>query len=80
MEEGKTVNKQRHIEVTATDLPLHCPTRSQMLWNAHPRVFLPIEKTGEALCPYCGTLYTLKGGARGSTEKQPMNRGDAKRT
>jgi uncharacterized Zn-finger protein len=35
-----------------------------MLWNAHPRVFLPIEKTGAALCPYCGTLYTLKNGAR----------------
>ena len=34
---------------------------SQMLWNAHPRVFLPIEKTGEALCPYCGTLYMLQG-------------------
>jgi len=64
MEEGKTVNKQRHIEVTAADLPLHCPTPSQMLWNAHPRVFLPIEKSGEALCPYCGTLYTLKGGVR----------------
>jgi uncharacterized Zn-finger protein len=27
-------------------------------------VFLPIEKTGEALCPYCGTLYILKGVAR----------------
>jgi uncharacterized Zn-finger protein len=37
-----------------------------VLWNAHPRVFLPIEKTGEALCPYCGTKYTLKGGAAGS--------------
>ncbi len=60
---GKTVNKQRHIEVAAADLPLHCPMPSMMLWNSHPRVFLPIEKTGEALCPYCGTNYTLKGGA-----------------
>ena len=33
------------------------------LLNAHPRVFMPIEKTGESLCPYCGTKYTLKGGA-----------------
>ncbi len=56
-------NQQRHIEVTAGDLPLHCPTPAQKLWNAHPRVFLPIETTGEALCPYCGTRYTLKGGA-----------------
>jgi uncharacterized Zn-finger protein len=33
-----------------------------MLWNAHPRVYLPIQKTGEALCPYCGTKFTLAGG------------------
>jgi uncharacterized Zn-finger protein len=56
-------NKQREIEVTAVDLPLHCPTPAMLLWNAHPRVFLPIEKTGAALCPYCGTQYRLKGGA-----------------
>ncbi len=56
-------NTRRHIEVTAEDLPLHCPTPSMILWNAHPRVYLPIQKTGEALCPYCGTKYTLKGGA-----------------
>ena len=51
MEQGKSVNRQRHVEVTAADLPLHCPLPSQALWNAHPRVFLPIENTGEALCP-----------------------------
>ena len=53
----------RTVDVTAADLPLHCPTPAMVLWNAHPRVFLPIEKTGTALCPYCGTQYTLKGGA-----------------
>jgi uncharacterized Zn-finger protein len=56
------VNKERLIEITAADLPLHCPMSSMMLWNAHPRVFLPIEKSGTELCPYCGTRYTLKGG------------------
>ena len=56
------VNKERLIEITAADLPLHCPMPSMMLWNAHPRVFLPIEKSGTELCPYCGTRYTLKGG------------------
>lgn len=59
----KADNKSRKVEVTADDLPLHCPTPSMELWDTHPRVFLPIEDTGEALCPYCGTLYTLKGGA-----------------
>jgi uncharacterized Zn-finger protein len=62
--EGKTVNRARKIEVTQSDLPLHCPMPDMLIWNAHPRVFLPIEKTGEALCPYCGTRYTLQGGAR----------------
>lgn len=59
--EPKELN-QRHVEVTAADLPLHCPMPSMKLWNTHPRVFLPIEQTGEALCPYCGTLYKLQGG------------------
>jgi uncharacterized Zn-finger protein len=63
MENGKTANRARLVEVTAADLPLHCPTPNQILWNAHPRVFLTIEDTGEALCPYCGTRYVLKGGA-----------------
>lgn len=51
----------REIEVTADDLPLHCPMPSMMLWDAHPRVYLPIHETGKALCPYCGTQYILTG-------------------
>jgi len=58
-----TDNQTREIEITGDDLPLHCPMPSMILWNSHPRVFLPTEATGEALCPYCGTHYTLKGGA-----------------
>ena len=57
-----TTNTERHIEVTAKDLPLHCPMPSMILWNSHPRVYLPIQDTGEALCPYCGTKYVLAGG------------------
>jgi uncharacterized Zn-finger protein len=48
--------------VTSGDLPLHCPMPDMALWNSHPRVYLPIEKTGKALCPYCGTSYQLTGG------------------
>jgi len=55
-------NKQRTIEVEASQLPLHCPMPDMQLWNAHPRVYLPLAEKGEALCPYCGTLYKLKGG------------------
>jgi len=49
------------VEVTAKDLPLHCPLPSQKLWNSHPRVYLPIEEVKEARCPYCGTLYKYVG-------------------
>jgi uncharacterized Zn-finger protein len=52
---------QKVVEVTDQDLPLHCPLPSQKLWNTHPRVYLPIETTCEARCPYCSTLYKLKG-------------------
>ena len=48
------------VEVESGDLPLHCPGPKSSLWDAHPRVFLPIESKGEARCPYCGTLYRLK--------------------
>ncbi len=54
--------ESRLIEVDPDELPLHCPTPAMQLWNTHPRVYLPIEKTGEVLCPYCGTQYRLRGG------------------
>jgi len=52
-------NTQRTYEVSRADLPLSCPTPGQRLWNSHPRVYLPIEETGEALCPYCSAHYVL---------------------
>ena len=52
-------NTQNRVGVSRAELPLSCPTPNQKLWNAHPRVFLPIEDNGEAACPYCGTHYTL---------------------
>ena len=54
---------KKSVEVTGADLPLHCPLPSQALWNKHPRVYLPVEATREARCPYCGTLYRLTGDA-----------------
>jgi uncharacterized Zn-finger protein len=50
------------VEVSAKDLPLHCPTDTVALWSSHPRVFLDVAKTGKVACPYCGTLYKLKAG------------------
>ena len=56
-----TPNANERVEVTAQDLPLHCPMPGKRLWDSHPKVFLPIEDSGEELCPYCGTQYVLKG-------------------
>jgi len=64
MEHNLADNTQRYIEVTPEDLPLHCHTPGMALWSSHPRVYLPLEEKGEALCPYCGTLYKLKGEVR----------------
>jgi len=55
-------NDGREIEVSAKDLPLHCPTDEVALWCSHPRVFLDIAENGRAMCPYCGTKYRLKAG------------------
>jgi uncharacterized Zn-finger protein len=50
------------VELDAGDLPAFCPNRKMAVWNAHPRVFLDVVRTGSARCPYCGTEYRLKPG------------------
>ncbi|MCC5864162.1 MAG: zinc-finger domain-containing protein [Wenzhouxiangella sp.] len=56
----KTANAEREYRVRRADLPLSCPTPNMALWNSHPRVYLPIEATGQASCPYCGAQYLLE--------------------
>lgn len=58
-EQLQAANAEKMYKVTAKDLPLHCPQPDSYLWNSHPKVFLPIEDTGEAKCPYCSASYTL---------------------
>ena len=54
-------NRARFIEVNADNLPLHCPMPDMVSWNQHPRVFLDVVHTGQAVCPYCGTHYVFQG-------------------
>ncbi|MCC7464369.1 MAG: zinc-finger domain-containing protein [Gammaproteobacteria bacterium] len=56
----RAASTQTEYRVTAADLPLSCPAGDMTLWNAHPRVYLAIESTGFAKCPYCGAEYTLQ--------------------
>ena len=60
-------NAQNRYEVTVADLPLSCPMPAMSLWNSHPRVYLPVGTRGDVLCPYCGTLYRLKGKPSGGS-------------
>jgi len=55
----ENANTQREYEIRLADLPLSCPTPEQKLWNSHPRVYLPVEETGSAICPYCSASYRL---------------------
>ena len=56
------------IELSAKDLNNHggvfCPSpkAGMALWSSHPRVFLDVAGTGQAKCPYCGTVYQLRAG------------------
>ena len=57
---ARNSNRLKQVEISAADMPLHCPLSSQALWNSHPRVYLPVEATGSARCPYCGALFVLE--------------------
>jgi uncharacterized Zn-finger protein len=56
------------VTLKATDLNpqggVFCPSpkADMKIWNTHPKVFLDVGTTGQAKCPYCGTLYQLAEG------------------
>jgi len=55
----ESANTRQEYTVSRADLPLSCPSPEQKLWNSHPRVYLPVEETGTAVCPYCSAVYHL---------------------
>jgi uncharacterized Zn-finger protein len=55
----KAANTEKVYHVKKKDLPVSCPAADMAIWNSHPKVYLPIEKTGEAVCEYCGAKYIL---------------------
>jgi uncharacterized Zn-finger protein len=56
------------VELLASDLNaqggVYCPspTAGMKIWNSHPKVYLDVVHTGQARCPYCGTVYRLRQG------------------
>ncbi|MCX4188410.1 zinc-finger domain-containing protein [Methylophaga sp. OBS4] len=59
MTEQRSACTEQRYEVSRKDLPLSCPMPDMPAWNAHPRVYLPVEATGQAQCPYCGAIFVL---------------------
>ena len=59
MQQSRQACTQMLYKVTSADLPLCCPLPDDRLWDAHPRVYLPIEATGEVVCPYCSAKYVM---------------------
>ncbi len=57
----RPANTECLYRVKRENLPLSCPTPDMALWNSHPRVYLAIETTGKAACPYCGAKFLLEG-------------------
>lgn len=57
----KKANTESHYKITCKDLPLSCPGKQMRVWDAHPKVYLPIKaEAGAAVaCPYCGAKYTF---------------------
>ena len=57
---SRPANSERVYAVKRADLPVSCPAPDMLLWNSHPRVYLPIEEEGgNSQCPYCGATYVL---------------------
>ena len=50
---------KRKYTVTRSQLPLCCPMPDMRVWDAHPRVYLAVEKTGHIVCPYCEAEFEL---------------------
>lgn len=49
------------IKVKKSELPFSCPRKGASASTLHPRVYIPLKKTGEtASCPYCRTRYLLE--------------------
>lgn len=60
MSNSKQACTRKRYDISHDQLPLSCPLPDQRLWDAHPRVYLPIEQTGFAECPYCDAEFHLK--------------------
>ncbi len=68
VDQVQSADRRSLVELAVKDLNhqggIFCPSpkADMKLWNSHPKVYLDVGRTGEAKCPYCGTVYRLKAG------------------
>ena len=55
---------QADVLLDAQDLPAFCPNPRMPIWSGHPRVYLAVTPGSAQSCPYCGTRYALRSGAK----------------
>jgi len=60
MSQEKPIQKKAAYQVAKHET-LTCPLPDKSQWNWHPKIYLPIEKTGHIKCPYCNTEYYWEG-------------------
>lgn len=60
IEDKEPACAKKNYVIPRHKLPLSCPTDDMILWNGHPKVYLPLEKTGVEVCPYCGSRFVLQ--------------------
>jgi len=60
MAESAEKHSGSEIAVSKAELPLSCPGPRSAGATMHPRVYLPLKKSGDrAACPYCGAVYVV---------------------
>jgi len=55
----KSANTEKTYHVNSSDLPVSCPSRDMSTWDSHPKIYMEMSESGEAVCQYCGAQYIL---------------------
>lgn len=53
-------NSSKTVTIRSTDLPVTCPMETDEVWNMHPKVTIPLDRTDSYVCPYCSRVFELE--------------------
>lgn len=58
-EKSKVVLVQKSDLSASGTIACPNPALDMPQWASHPLIYLQFDDTGQATCPYCGTIYQL---------------------